>query len=141
MKRTVQIGALLLVGLAITFLHPFQLVMPWQSGSPAPLDTTMQRIMTGDQYELVDLNWGRVTPFNTVAMTAQYRTDGLATTTCSDLRRSLDGWGRVSDFTPQTDSCEIEARGPGPMTATIEVTMDPESQRGLQIDIRLQHAA
>jgi len=140
MKKLVQIGVLLLVGLSITFLHPFGLVMPWQSGSPAPLDTTMQRIMAGDQYELTELNWGRITPFNTVAMTARYRTNGGAPTTCADLRRSLDDWGRVTDATVDSDSCEIGARGPGPITATIEVAMDPDSRRELQIDIRVQHS-
>jgi hypothetical protein len=140
MNRLVQIGVLALLGLAITFLHPFELVMPWQSGSPAPLDTTMQRIMAGDQYELVELNWGRLTPFNFVAMTARYRTNGGAATTCADLRRSLDDWGRVTDVTLHSDSCEIRARGPGPLTATIEVAMDADAWRELQIDIRVQHS-
>ena len=141
MKRLIQTAILLLVGLAITFVHPFELVMPWQSGDPAPLDTTMQRIMDGDQYELVERNWGRITPFNYVAMTGRYRSNGSAAATCSDLRGSLDDWGRLDDVTVHNEGCEIEARGPGPITATIEVAMDPESRRGIHIDIRVQHTS
>ncbi len=141
MNRVIQIGIALLVGIVIALLHPFQLAMPWQSGSPAPLDTAILRIMAGDQYELVESNWGRITPFNYVAVTARYQATGSASTTCTDLRRSLDEWGRVSEITRQPDGCEIRARGPGPMTATIDLAMDPESRRTLHIEIRVQHAS
>ena len=90
MKTFVQITIILLLGIAITLFHPFQLAMPWQSGSAAPLDTAMVQIMAGDRYELVESDWGRITPFNYVAVTAQYRGNGLAATACTNLRGALD---------------------------------------------------
>ena len=141
MKRSIQIGIVLLLGIVIATLHPYQLVMPWQSGSPAPLDTTVVRIMAGDQYEMVESGWGRTTPFNYVALTARYRASGSAATTCTDLRRSLDDWGRGTEITRHDDGCEIEARGPGPMTVTVDLAVDPESRRNLDIEIRVQHTS
>lgn len=141
MNRLVQIGIALLLGIVIAIFHPFQLVMPWQSGSAAPLDTTVLRIMGGDQYELVESNWGRTTPFNYVALTARYGASGPATNVCTDLRRSLDDWGGVTEMTRHDDGCEIEARGPGPMTATVDLAVDPESRRDLHIEIRVQHSS
>ena len=141
MKRLVQIGIVILLGISIAFLHPLDLVMPWQSGRPGPLDITMHRIMASDQYELVESDWGRTTPFNYVAVTGQFRADGSASSICTDLRRSLDVWGRVSEITRHNDGCTIEARGPGPMMANIEITEDPELPGALRVEIRVQHTS
>jgi hypothetical protein len=141
MKRLVQVGIVILLAIVIAYLHPFQLAMPWQSGRPGPLEITMHRIMAGDQYDLVESDWGRTTPLNYVAVTGQFRAVGATASTCTDLRLALDDWGRVSEITRHNDGCEIEARGPGPMTATIDVTEDPESRRSLRIEIRVQHSS
>lgn len=141
MRSLVRIGIVLLLGVVIALLHPFELVMPWQSGRPGPLEITMQGIMGGDEYELVESDWGRITPFNYVAVTGKFRANGQTASTCTDLRLSLDDWGRVSEITRHNDGCEIEARGPGPMTVTIAVAEDPESRSGLDIEIRIQHTS
>lgn len=141
MKSLIQLGILVVIGVVIALAHPFQLVMPWQSGSPAPLDTAMLQIMADDRYQFVESDWGRTTPFNYIAVNGVYAATGHPATTCTDLRRSLDAWGTVSEINRDDDGCEIRARGPGPTTASIELTVDAATRRQLHIEIRVQHTS
>jgi hypothetical protein len=47
----------------------------------------------------------------------------------------------VTEITRHEEGCEIKARGPGPMTAKVDVAIDPELRPELRIDIRVQHTS
>lgn len=135
----------LLVGLAIgAFLwvigtfHPFGLTLPWESGDPSATNRSMLTIMAAHEELMIEeLDWGRTTPFNFVASEGLFIGEGQQSEMCSALRRSLALWGNVVDSVRSDNGCFHEARGPGPMVATIELTA--EQRRQLRIEVRVQH--
>ena len=139
MARVIQIILLMLVAIVIAVLHPFQLAMPWQTGSAAEVDFAALDIMRGYDFEITESNIGRLTPFNYVAAEDVYEARGNPAETCTALRQTLEDWGVVVGVERREDGCDIEAKGPGPMTAIVSVTENAEQRRDLRIDIRVQH--
>jgi hypothetical protein len=139
MKPIFQFLALVAVGLVIAYLHPFQLVMPWQGGEPGPVNAALSDIMDGTSLTYVEADWGRATPFNYVSATGGFEGRADPVATCTDLRLRLDRWGAVTEIERRDDGCDIEATGPGPMVATITVVPNPELRNDLRVDIEVQH--
>jgi len=139
MKSIFQILGLLVVGAVIAYVHPFHLVMPWQSGDSGPVTAAVSDIMRDTEFTYVDADWGRVTPLNYVRATGGFEGTADPSLACSELRLRLDSWGTVTDIERRNDGCDIEATGPGPMVATITVQENPAERNDLRIDIEVQH--
>lgn len=133
------IGAMVLGALAwiVGMFHPFDLAMPWQTGDATSVNRSMQRIMGDTDFELIEANWGRTTPFNYVASNGTFVGSGQPSEACTELRDALDAWGRVLDTKRTDNGCVHEAAGPGPMRAT--VTLTESGRRELRVDVRVQH--
>lgn len=139
MKSFFQILGLFVVGAVIAYIHPFHLVMPWQSGDSGPVTAAVSDIMGDTGFAYVDADWGRVTPFNYVRATGGFEGTADPSLACSELRLNLDSWGTVTGIERRNDGCDIEALGPGPMVATITVQENPAEREDLRIDIEVQH--
>lgn len=137
-KPLISAMAIAAVAWVISMFHPFDLAMPWQTGDSTSVNRSLQQIMSGSDLELLESDWGRTTPFNYVAADAVFAGTGQPSTTCSDLRDALDAWGGIVDNSRNPDGCNLEAVGPGPMTANI--TLVEIDRRQLRVEVRVQHA-
>jgi len=138
-KTLIQLTVVGIMALVVAYLHPFHLVMPWQSGSATEVNDTMLAIMGPTPFTLIDADVDRATPFSYRAATGVYEGDDDPAMACSTLRLALDDWGMVTDIERRDDGCDIEASGPGPMVTSIELTENPDVRRALTIDVRVEH--
>ncbi len=138
MKALISVIVLGAIAWVIGMFHPFNLTMPWQAGDSASVNLALQQIVSGSDLDLVESNWGRATPLSYVGADAVFTGTGQPSETCSELRDALDTWGRVVDSSRKSDGCTLAATGPGPMTASIELT--EVERRQLRIEVRVQHA-
>ena len=87
-----------MIGLVIAYLHPFHLVMPWQTGEASEVNDAMLEIMGDTGFAALETDWGRTTPLNHVAATGVFEGEDDPALACSRLRLALDEWGVVTEI-------------------------------------------
>ena len=122
----------------IAVFHPFSLALPWQTGDSTSVNLSLQRIMSETDLDLVEADWGRTTPLSYVAADGLFTGTGQPAEVCQQLTDALNAWGRVVDTARNADGCSLEAAGPGPMRAHIDLV--ETERRQLRVEVRVQHA-